>query len=93
MAAPSFSTSVLIISGGEVVVHALEEEGVYVSTVSACSSRKNKLSHVLKAMGVPDSWNRGTIRISFSYETTLEECRQAAQAIVRVYKRLKPFMK
>ena len=37
----------------EVVVHALEEHGVYVSTKSACSSKANEVSRVLVSMGVP----------------------------------------
>ena len=74
-------------------MHALEEENVFVSTVSACSSKKQQLSHVLKAMGVADELNRGTIRLSFFYNTTINECEQAANILAHVYHRLKPFMR
>ena len=36
---------------GEVLVHALEKHRIFVSTGSACSSRKTRISHVLHAMG------------------------------------------
>ncbi len=51
---------------GEVIVHALEEDNIYVSTGSACSSRKEDTSNVLQAIGVPPEYIKGTIRISFS---------------------------
>lgn len=50
---------------GEIAVNALQEQDIYVSTSSACSSRSRKESHVLQAMGVPDDYRHGVIRISF----------------------------
>ena len=58
---------------GEILLHALEEEGVYVSSGSACSSRNKQFSHVLEAMGVDDKILEGSIRLSISYLTTMEE--------------------
>ncbi len=58
---------------GEVLLHALEEQGVYVSTGSACSSRKQKLSHVHKAIGTDAKAAEGAIRISLSHTTTRDE--------------------
>ncbi len=78
---------------GEVIVHALEEEKIYISTGSACSSKKKQYSDVLKAMGVSDRWNRGSIRISFSRSTTIDECEKTGYALAAAYKKLKPFMK
>jgi cysteine desulfurase len=73
---------------GEVVVHALAEEGIIVSTTSACSSRDKTPSGTLKAMGVPDSIANGAIRISLSYENTMEEAERMAAALHKVLKRL-----
>lgn len=50
---------------GEVLLHFLEQDGIYVSTGSACSS-KRKGSHVLSNVGLDDGYIDGTIRISFS---------------------------
>ncbi|KMY55066.1 cysteine desulfurase [Bacillus sp. FJAT-27231] len=65
---------------GEVLIHALEERGCYLSTTSACSSRQKKTSTVLTAMGVPESVADSSMRLSLSYENTLEE----AQTFIRV---------
>lgn len=58
---------------GEVLLHALEEKGIYVSTGSACSSKDTKDSHVLKAIGLKPEEAKGTIRFSFSPDNTIEE--------------------
>ena len=50
---------------GETMVHALAEEGIYLSTSSACTS-KNKYSRVLKACGFSEQRNQGALRISLS---------------------------
>jgi cysteine desulfurase len=51
---------------GEILVRYLESKHIYVSTGSACTSRKTRSSHVLKAMGRSDKEAQGSIRISLS---------------------------
>lgn len=58
---------------GEVLLHMLEQQEIYVSTGSACSSRKKDYSHVLKAMKVRPADAEGALRFSFSPENTIEE--------------------
>lgn len=71
------SSSILNISflgvRGEVLLHTLEQSDVYVSTGSACSSKKKGQSHVLKAMGLTDQEIEGAIRFSFNEFNTMEE--------------------
>jgi len=50
---------------GEVLLHTLEQDGIYASTGSACSSNKKGDSHVLRAMGLTDKEIEGTLRFSF----------------------------
>lgn len=57
----------------EVLLHVLEDKGVYVSSGSACSSHKRGKSHVLEAMGVGAKELDSAIRFSFSSENTLDE--------------------
>lgn len=57
----------------EVLLHALEDDGIYVSAGSACSARKPQPSATLKAIGVEKSLLESTIRFSFSVFTTEEE--------------------
>lgn len=57
----------------EVLLHALEDDGIYVSAGSACSARKPQPSATLKAIGVEKYLLESTIRFSFSVFTTEEE--------------------
>lgn len=66
---------------GEILVHMLEEKGLYVSTGSACHSKRDNPSHVLKAMGKKDEALYGAIRVSLSAYTEKEELQKAAQII------------
>ena len=65
----------------EVLLHALEEKGVYVSSGSACSSNHPAISGTLKAIGVKENLLDSTLRFSFSFETTEEEIDEAAAAL------------
>lgn len=65
----------------EVLLHALEERGVYVSSGSACSSNHPGISSTLKAVGVKDHLLDSTIRISWSVLTAKEELDYAAVQI------------
>jgi cysteine desulfurase len=62
---------------GEVLVHALETAGVFVSTGSACSSKEKIVSRVLQVMGLAECDLEGAIRISLSTATTREEVEAA----------------
>lgn len=66
---------------GEVLVHALEAKGVYVSTGSACSSRKPEPSHVLRSIGRSGEAAMESIRISLSWMSREEEIEAAASII------------
>lgn len=66
---------------GEVLVHYLEDNGVYVSTSAACSSHKKGKSHVLKSIGLNDEEIEGTIRFSFSYENNKEQIDYAVKKL------------
>lgn len=57
----------------EVLLHLLEEDNIFVSNGSACSSKNNKGSHVLGAIGLKRDELEGTIRFSFNETNTLEE--------------------
>ena len=56
-------------------------ESVAVSTASACSSQKRAGSHVLRAMGIPDTLNNSTLRISFGRFSRIEQADLAADII------------
>lgn len=63
----------------EVLLHALEDKGIYVSAGSACSAHKPQPSATLKAMGIDKELLGSTIRFSFSVYTTEEEINYTLQ--------------
>lgn len=77
----------------EVIVHALEEKGVVVSSKSACSSKGEKPSRILKAMGLDDAAAIGSIRISMGAQTTEADVRRGVDALKHVIPKLQQVMK
>lgn len=77
----------------EVLLHALEDAGVYVSSGSACSSNHPAISGTLKAIGVQKQYLDATIRFSFSFDTTKEEidgCITALAGLLPMLRRYTP---
>ena len=77
----------------ETMLHALEGEQIYVGMGSACSSRKQKISPVLKAMNVPQRQAESALRFSLCPDNTAEEMEQTAQALGRQYAVLSKFQR
>ena len=77
----------------EVLLHALEEKEIYVSSGSACSSNHPQLSGTLKAIGVPRALLDSSLRFSFSYDTDKDQidmCLQALGELLPVLRRYTP---
>ena len=77
----------------EVFVHMLEEYGIYVSTTSACSSKKKAPSKTLLAMGKDEKTATSSIRISLSYLNKLEEVDTVIAAIADSISKLEKIMR
>lgn len=75
----------------EVLLHALEEKGIYISSGSACASNKPAVSETLKAIGVAKDLLDSTIRFSFSIFTTEEEIHFAAESLKEVIQTLRKY--
>lgn len=73
----------------EVLLHALEDKGIYVSAGSACSSNHPAISGVLTAIGLDKDLLESTLRFSFCEYNTVEE----AEYTVNVLKELLPMLR
>ena len=69
------------------MLHALEEQGIYVSSGSACA--KGEPSHVLSAMGMERSRADSALRISFTYESTMEEVEMLVETLTSLIPRFR----
>lgn len=74
---------------GEMLVHHLGERGIFVSTGSACSSRRREPSHVLRAMQLPPSVVESAIRVSLSPLSTTQEVSTFCDVLAEVAADLK----
>lgn len=72
---------------GEVLVHALEEKQIFVSTTSACSSRKHVESSTLHAMNVPATLATTAIRVSLDENNTMAEVEQFLIVFHQLYQK------
>lgn len=77
----------------EVMLHALAERGVYVSSGSACSSNHPELSGTLQAIGVEQTLLDSTLRFSLSVTTTEEEIDYAVKQVAELLPMLRRFVR
>lgn len=75
----------------EVLLHALEEKNIYVSSGSACSSNHPGLSSTLKAIGLADELMDSTLRFSFCFDTTREELDYTIESLEALLPKLRRF--
>lgn len=71
-------------ASGEMLLHRLDLKGISISTGSACDSVNTQVSHVIKAIGVPQEYAEGTIRLSFGRDNKVEDATEVARAIISV---------
>ncbi len=77
----------------ETMLHALEGKKIYVGIGSACSSHKQKVSAVLKAMNVEQSLAESALRFSFCPDNTIEEMNTVLEAVKSCYDLLSRFQR
>ncbi|HHW03093.1 MAG TPA: cysteine desulfurase [Thermoanaerobacterales bacterium] len=78
---------------GEILLHALESHGIYVSTGSACSSHKEGKSHVLSAMGKSNEEIDGAIRFSLSPFLTIEDIDYTVDVLKKEVEEIRKFVR
>lgn len=74
---------------GEVLLHTLEQDGIFISTGSACASNHTGDSHVLQAMGQDHKAIEGAIRFSFSEFNTIDEMDIVIDRVTAAVKRFR----
>ena len=91
--APHILNVALVPVRSQTMLFALEGDGVYVSAGSACASRKQKISPVLKAMGVSTERADCSLRFSLCPYTTEEEIDYTVACVIKHYELLKKFVR
>lgn len=75
----------------EVLLHALEDKGIYVSSGSACASNHPQISGVLKGIGAKQEYLDATLRFSMSEFTTLEEVDETLNTLYNIVPMLRKY--
>lgn len=71
---------------GEMILHRLDLKKIYISTGSACDSVNTQVSHVIKAINIPEKYAKGTIRISLGRDNTEEHINTIVDSIINIVK-------
>ena len=74
-------------SDGEMLLHRMDLKGICISTGSACDSKNTQISHVIKAINVPEEYAKGTIRISLGAHNEKGDAVQIADALIDILKK------
>ena len=77
----------------EVLLHALEERGIYISAGSACSSNRPAVSATLKAMNIDKDLLESTVRFSFSTLNTIEEIEYCGEQLNSLLPMLRKYVR
>ena len=72
-----------------VVVEALSNKGIMVSSLSACHSKNEDYSYVVYAMNQDMKLAHNTIRVSFSYENTVDDVNALIRGLKQIVKEIK----
>lgn len=74
---------------GESMLLALNDLGVYASSGSACTSGSLDPSHVLLAIGLPHEKAHGSLRLTISHETTMDDAKYVCDNLPKIVERLR----
>ena len=72
---------------GETIVHAFEDNDIYISTTSACSSKKHTVSSTLRSIGIDDGIATSAVRVSLDENNTLEEAEEFNKVFDELYEK------
>ncbi|PKM96191.1 MAG: cysteine desulfurase NifS [Firmicutes bacterium HGW-Firmicutes-1] len=78
---------------GEVLLHALESKGIFISTGSACSSNKPEPSATLLSLGYTEAEVNNSVRFSFSMYNTVEEINYCIKQLMEIVPVLRKFVR
>lgn len=69
---------------GEAILHRMDLKGIEIATGSACDSKNTQISHVLTAIGLPEEYARGTVRISLGADNTEEDVDVIVTQLIKI---------
>ena len=74
-------------ASGESLLHRLDLKGICISTGSACDSGNTQVSHVIRAIGVPEEYAQGSIRISFGVNNQESDASVVATSLIEILRK------
>jgi cysteine desulfurase len=86
---PNSASFAIAGADGESLLLNLDQEGIYASSGSACTSGTLEISHVLKALGLPESEARGSLRLTTGMRTTDADIDRLLEVLPRIVERVR----
>ena len=74
-------------ASGESLLHRLDLKGICISTGSACDAGNTQVSHVIRAIGVPEEYAQGSIRISFGVNNQESDASVVATSLIEILRK------
>ena len=86
---PNSASFAIAGADGESLLLNLDQEGIYASSGSACTSGTLEISHVLKALGLPESEARGSLRLTTGMRTTEADVDRLLEVLPGIVERVR----
>ncbi len=86
---PNSASFAIAGADGESLLLNLDQEGIYASSGSACTSGTLEISHVLKALGLPESEARGSLRLTTGMRTTDADIDRLLEVLPSIVERVR----
>ena len=86
---PNSASFAIAGADGESLLLNLDQEGIYASSGSACTSGTLEISHVLKALGLPEAEARGSLRLTTGTRTTDADIDRLLEVLPAIVERVR----
>jgi cysteine desulfurase len=90
---PYILTFILTGLASDILLRHLEEEGIFISSTAACSSKVKGINPVYTALNIPENEHKSVLRVSLSEDVSDQDIKLFCDTFVSIYKKLEIYIK